>query len=552
LLLGERKKIELNELRPYVAYPTNDQINQNDSEALKRLYLAVEDAEIYCHFPNLQCNGFGMVDLPGLGEVGESVAKMHLDGLENEVDHIILLCRPTDTDAYVGKKIVENIDQLHSIQSAISNKGNFISMLINKDPFAEQKGLVKILQNDITREINNGAPDSKFKVMTIDVKENNDVDNMLKDVLTRLTSNLPVMDGEVIGAALTKQRAIDTTIDETMAALNKTFTDLNRQFPSDSSRDFDDAEKLCGKISRELELIIVTQRNHIDPAIETEDKLSYFAKIEEIYLKNKDEIEKNGLWKGASWDEDAEQAVAMGKGPSGFFEKECNRIRVKIANSFEDMNAYYDARLDNFLKVIADVYRTHTGDFVPAAGSGKDMINSVTAKLESANLKMKHLEGAFSWLRGLHFDFRQNIFPLIREALIAIESDVETRNPRNLLDSNLLQGSLSEKTQMLKIQLQSAAQEANYDIARRLKECDQIVEEFIFAALEHFDDYAIRADGWHKEYIDLCGQFRDEIWPGKYNEPNTQSAKFKEAKSEIENIQTLIRGGSDKKGDQNV
>jgi hypothetical protein len=540
-LRGDTKIInDLKELRPYVAYPTNEQIESNDAEALKRIYLAVEDIEVFHPFPSLPGSGFGLVDLPGLGEVGDSVAKMHLDGLENEVDHVIMVLRPTDTGSFVGKQVVNNIDNLYGIQKAINNRGNFICILINKDKEAEQKGLVKILQDDINRGINDGKPDSKFNVYTINAKEKADVDTVLEQILNRLTDNLPVMDGEVLDAALRQQESIENDLGELLSGINKKIRDLCRQYPSDTSQVFDDAKKMRGKLAVALvEDIKDKQRENIDPEKNTEDKKRYFASVEEIYRKNEAAIE-NSLWKGDVWDEDAAESIAGDKGPAGFFEDECNRIRVEIASSFEEMNTYYDERLDKFLAAVAELYKKHTGNFVLSGLSGKDTVGSIVKKLETAGYKMNHLENAFKWLAGLRFDFRQNVFPEIREALTAIESDVPDRNPRNLLDANTLPLDLREKVQVLKKQLQSHAMEANYNIYTKLNECDQLIERFIFAALEYFDDIALRAEDWHKEYIEFCRQFRDDIWPEKYNEPNTESALFKAVATGIEETIKLI------------
>jgi hypothetical protein len=518
LLRGETKIIKnLGELRPYVAYPTNEQMKSKDSVALKRFYLAVEDIEIFHPFPSLPGNGIGLVDLPGLGEIGESIAKMHLEGLENEVDHVVMVLRPTDTASFVGKSLVNNIDNLYTIQRAISNRGHFISVLINKDKFAEEKGLVRILQDAINREINDNTPDSKFKIYTANAKEANDVNRTLENILKGLTANLPGMDADVLDAVFNKQKTIEADISGILSKMSVAFKELIREYPSDMAQISDGAKRLRGKLAKDLLDMKEKQRNNINPVTDTGDKQKYFSKIDEIYKNNEESIAKN-LWKENTWDDEALEAVAGNKASAGFFEDECNRLRVELASSYERMNTYYEERINTFWDEIAALYRTQTGRFIPDSSSGKNAIDYIVQRLNSARSKMEHLEHAFTWLSGIRFDFRQNVFPGIREALQSIESEVPDRSPRNLLDTDILPADSRARISALKKQLQSHADEANYNISCRLKECDKLVEEFIFAALEYFDDMAVRAEDWHTEYMDFCSELRDEIWPGKYTD----------------------------------
>jgi hypothetical protein len=94
-LTGETETItDLQKLKYYTAYPTDEEL-ENDQEARKRLYLAVEDIQIYCHFPSLDGVRLGLVDLPGLGEASQNVDEIQIEGLEKEVDHVTLVLRPT-------------------------------------------------------------------------------------------------------------------------------------------------------------------------------------------------------------------------------------------------------------------------------------------------------------------------------------------------------------------------------------------------------------------------------------------------------------------------
>ena len=100
-LNGGIKTVEdLTQLRPWVAYPTEEEEkNLNCS----RLYLAVKNVEIKCSFL-VDVEKLMLVDLPGLGEVNVDAEEHHVQGLKNEVDLVLMILRPTDISCYWGDK----------------------------------------------------------------------------------------------------------------------------------------------------------------------------------------------------------------------------------------------------------------------------------------------------------------------------------------------------------------------------------------------------------------------------------------------------------------
>jgi hypothetical protein len=522
----------LKELRPYTAYPTNEQIIAKDPVALKRLYLAVEDIQIFCSFPRLPGSGFGLVDLPGLGEASKSVSAMHIDGLENEVDHVLIVLRPEDQTSFVGNVLVRNIDDLCGIQKGIIKRGNFVSILINSDEVAEGSGLVKILQDDINRAINDGVPNSRYEVMTINALDPEDAGNMLNQVIKRLTTTLPVMDQEVLNVYLAKQKALEDSLLEELNKIDSQMEEVSRLHPSDMGQILDAARELRGELDLLLRGMLDTLRDVLNENAESEDKNAFFDAVERIYQANDQAIEA-GLWKGEAWENYAKREIVRGKSPEGFFGDECNRLRVLIAQSFEDMNKYYDTRLERFMDGIAVAFRSQTGALLPPDRTGRAAIRAIYERLRGTSVRIEHLQAAFKWLSELRFDFRQNVFPEIREALSAIESFVANRKPQSLIETEYMSAGLEEQVQYLKKQLESHATEANYAIYGQLKERSLIIERVIFAALEYFDDMAIRAEDWLKEYSDFCNLFRDEICPNTYKTLNPGAALFKVVHAEI-------------------
>ena len=68
----------------------------------RRRYLAVRDVRIDCPFPHAQVRHLGIVDLPGLGEFAARAEEHHVDGLQNEVDLVLMVKRPVEGMAYWG------------------------------------------------------------------------------------------------------------------------------------------------------------------------------------------------------------------------------------------------------------------------------------------------------------------------------------------------------------------------------------------------------------------------------------------------------------------
>jgi hypothetical protein len=84
---------ELDRLRHYVAYPTND---ERTAGASKCRYLAVRDTRIECAFPRDGMDALGACDLPGLGEIAVAADRHHVAGLQYEVDFVLVVKRATE------------------------------------------------------------------------------------------------------------------------------------------------------------------------------------------------------------------------------------------------------------------------------------------------------------------------------------------------------------------------------------------------------------------------------------------------------------------------
>ena len=91
-LTGERgRRIDLKELRPFVAYPNGGIVKAGP-------YLAVSNLVIRVPFPSTDVSRLRVVDLPGLGEAGRDLAKVQTAGMADVCDITLLVKRPTDAN----------------------------------------------------------------------------------------------------------------------------------------------------------------------------------------------------------------------------------------------------------------------------------------------------------------------------------------------------------------------------------------------------------------------------------------------------------------------
>ncbi|MDW8244787.1 MAG: dynamin family protein [Thermogemmata sp.] len=84
LLSRSPQRVSLSEVRDYVS-----------QEGGRKKYVAVRCAKIFVPFPNLDVTGLAIVDLPGLGEIAKGHSAKLVQSLQQEVDAIILVKRPS-------------------------------------------------------------------------------------------------------------------------------------------------------------------------------------------------------------------------------------------------------------------------------------------------------------------------------------------------------------------------------------------------------------------------------------------------------------------------
>lgn len=204
LTRGETVLEDLSGLRPYVAYPTVQQLRTEleGGQAAPREYLAVRDCRaIESPFPETAVDRLGIVDLPGLGEVASGIDERIVSGLRDEVDVVLFLKRAAVGMANLDKIDMDAADLIGVAQGAIEDSRDFAWMVINASK--GDSSLVEALQTQILKDMNFGQADSRYFTLVADARNAREVhERVLVPVLERLSDRLSDMDAAVLSAAV--------------------------------------------------------------------------------------------------------------------------------------------------------------------------------------------------------------------------------------------------------------------------------------------------------------------------------------------------------------
>ena len=171
----------------------------------QRRYLAVRDVRIDCPFPHARVRHLGIVDLPGLGEFAARADQHHVDGLQNEVDAVLLVKRPVEGMAYWGDADARALDLIDSARG-FADRRDFVFLVVNSGETAE--ALVTALRDHIRGQVNSGVPDQFFRVLECDAADPGDVHaRVLAPVLDHLAARMPAMDAAAIEGTRAELRA---------------------------------------------------------------------------------------------------------------------------------------------------------------------------------------------------------------------------------------------------------------------------------------------------------------------------------------------------------
>ena len=188
-LSGERgTRIELENLRPFVAYP--EPLAGKVTKAGP--YLAIKDLVIRVRFPSTDVAQLRVVDLPGLGEAGRDLARVQTAGMADVCDITLLVKRPSDANVEWTRTDSNALDAMSESVPLLADQTKYTAILANVGSNDPERA--KLCVNAIKAQLNR-----PFEVIECDAR---DREGVVRDTMPRildfLARNLPEIDGAIL------------------------------------------------------------------------------------------------------------------------------------------------------------------------------------------------------------------------------------------------------------------------------------------------------------------------------------------------------------------
>ena len=363
------RDISLAELRPYVAYPA-----ENDPHKNVRPYHAVRTVDIYCPFPELGAVSLGLVDLPGAGEAGLDVHGRFLADLRNNADLLFMLRRPdmkpvTDPD--------QDIAQLADDAAAGVRRSDFVHLVINKDGRVPSQHYLARLDEAKTDALKLGidihesdiASDSPHAVY----------EAIMAPVLTMLAERLPYMDRDAAGAVLGNLGDILRRIQSLTSQLSRWSTDRQGDLPSEEDRLRDRAYSLMNDLGYALSVISAEYDRLYEsgaPIFELHEEIEKAA-------ANMRQWVADGMGTGSTDEWVRKYQIADATGRRGQeLDNRFNSARQQLVAEFITIDASLQRSVDRLWGQVADALRSWLTDAI--VPDGQDYQAVLTAFAETA------------------------------------------------------------------------------------------------------------------------------------------------------------------------
>lgn len=497
---------DFSQLRKYVAY-SNDSITD-------RIYPAVKLVKVYCPFNVEPANiKLGLIDLPGFGE-NPSVDKQMVEGLENDVDNVILIYRPTQTKSGIQWEERESFDKINGVQAGINKRENFLNILVNVD---EDLGSLKDNSVNLTiKQIDevicqNGK--YKYRSEKVNALDSAAVQDYVNKVVNNMVNTLSEIDSDII--EYNKMVLIKPIMD----SVNSLISELKKftaQKGGDQMAMFDYIDDKADTLQENISNFLSNKLIEYETLNNQEEK-PVSKIISDINRKNKETIAKNLFHSEFnSCDELKESYVKQsrkGKGFNTIKEAELLSIWNKLLFTYNQLDEYYQNQLEIFKKEILTVFKNNTGNFIPTLdGNSEEIINYVLKKLADKDERLKNdvLYEVFRYLSQISYSFTQNLYPyLIDKGITKI---------MNALGNSEANATATDENDLVE-RLNTLTMESNSRIIETLTSYD-CFGAYLVCIIEQFDYYLTNKGQKEslKSYKHFVQLFKEEIFPEDYAE----------------------------------
>jgi hypothetical protein len=535
-LTGKTRKIvgDLTQLRPWVAYPTQE---EEESPNCYRMYLAVKQVEINCSFL-VGVEKLVLVDLPGLGEINIDAEKHHEMGIRKEVDLVLLILRPTPQSSYWGDKDRKTVDLISRAAEGISKLGDFLIMVVNcaKDDDPE---LYKTLVNDIHKQINENQVDSRFRVFTCDASNPDEVrENVLKPALQHLIKYLPQIDQQIIAKSLQQWQEIKQNLTISLNQLEKSLKSL-LDVTLVQSEIYSKAKTLRQDLSVDLGREIKTLREAIQ-ADKDQGGISDPVLIQAIQEKN-EQIQKwseNGIGKGKEeWCKAAQRRFRADQNIAPFAIEEINRARTYITNIYIQLGEAFGNKIEQLWQQISQAVRSNTGTLIEDTSTGKEALEKFLSVLQpeigSGDL-FPSLREATEYLLKLGSEkaiFESHLLPIIIE-------ETQKLSPESFNFSKIpYQGEKVEETVLKMIEVRIV--QSSFYVQKAINE-SHFISNILYSAAVKFEDSIVRSNEADVQFFNFASAYANKIWVAEFEEMEKNNKMVKKVEQSVTNLKELL------------
>lgn len=510
LLTGEVRHVDVDDLRRWVAYPVREPGAVPD-----RRHLAVRDAVITCPFPVSEVVALGLIDLPGLGELVPEAEEHHLAGLENDVDFVVVVKRPDQTNAMWAREDQAGLDLIARACGAAAVR-DFMTILVNTGGCDDVD--VQALTGDIRHRLNEGVDGRNYQVWTADTADRAAVaDDVLGRALTHLAEALPRMDAAVVDRALVlceRSRAeLAARIDQLLASLRR----LARPTAVEELIERADAvhDELVGSVQDWVEEL----RRRTGDTFEDEGFLSRVEQLQE-------EIRSwalDGFGAGrAAWTERAYVEMRKAGASAKVSTDTLNGVRTEIARRFGGIDDVLLQRREEFWSGLAEALRPRLARLLRGA-DGQQALAALATALREAPDPCPHLADTVETALDVRLDYRTRVLPQMRRVLDVLRP--EGVDPlTGQVRTALVVPPTPDGADQLYVQIAELARQAIYEAGVLLQRETQTMASALLAYGEQFEDTFIRSDSSVPEFRRLVAVYRDALWPEERSGPPTATA----------------------------
>lgn len=467
---GQKTVHDMSSLRQYVAYPEKE-------ESEPHTYLTVRNVEIHCHFPSLDGVKIQLVDLPGFGEVG-GVDEIQLQGLDSEIDHAIQLLYPeASATSYLGQNFTKISSSLEKIQKEVKgeDRSNLFTCLVNQKVGCEQ--LCEILKADLVKSSSIFSQDIIF---VTDVTDKAAADKMFHKVLERMTTALPKLDEAFRKTCVPKDRL--NALRDMLEKLEDRAATEKKAFPSGTVIAHDAAKKLRRSV-------VGTLKKVIDDWNGENRKEEFQEEVMKIFNELEEGVERMFFDADASdykdWEEFAQVEAEIEGNPIEVWSSECHRIRMTLLDRYEDLNNWYEERLDQLKEQVAKALREGLIIYKDSELQGKASFKEMLEDLQKADYSMPNLEESLKWMLDLKLEFSQQVYPAIYD-----NCEIALLDPqKGATIPEKMTGKVTgkEAAHIMQQVIQERARTINYNLKKEILE-NNFIDSYLSCALDHFRD----------------------------------------------------------------